>query len=152
MHHIAQVKCFLPIIGVLVGVSLSSCNAAGAFKAKNLTEQQITILGTWKCIFKIGQKTIQTDKFQYSFLKNNTLKSDLRVGGRRVVTLGVWRIDQASTLVFPGKKDITTRNLKTGDVSNGRIGKTTIFEIVDLTSNRLVFSAKEGNKVASCRR
>ena len=152
MHHIAQVKCFLPIIGVLVGVSLSSCNAAGAFKAKNLTEQQITILGTWNCIFKIGQKTIQTDKFQYSFLKNNTLKSDLRVGGRRVVTLGVWRIDQASTLVFPGKKDITTRNLKTGDVSNGRIGKTTIFEIVDLTSNRLVFSAKEGNKVASCRR
>ena len=152
MHHIAQVKCFLPIIGVLVGVSLSSCNAAGAFKAKNLTEQQITILGTWNCIFKIGQKTIQTDKFQYSFLKNNTLKSDLRVGGRRVVTLGVWRIDQASTLVFPGKKDITTRNLKTGDVSNARIGKTTIFEIVGLTSNRLVISAKKGNKVANCSR
>jgi len=152
MHHIAQVKCFLPIIGVLVGVSLSSCNAAGAFKAKNLTEQQITILGTWNCIFKIGQKTIQTDKFQYSFLKNNTLKSDLRVGGRRVVTLGVWRIDQASMLVFPGKKDITTQNLKTGSLKNERLGKTSIFNIEVLTSNRLVFSSAKRGKTASCRR
>lgn len=152
MHYLAQMKCFRPIIGVMVSASLSACHSVGASRAENPSIQQKTILGTWNCVFSAGQKTIPTDQFRYTFSRNNTLTSDLQIGVKQVVTRGTWRIDQASTLVFPGKKDITTRNLKTGDVSNGRIGKTTIFEIVDLTSNRLVFSAKEGNKVASCRR
>ena len=152
MDHIVPMKCFRPIIGVVVAALSSACQSVGAYRAESLSGQKRTILGTWNCTFKIGQKIIPTDKFQYSFSKNNLLQSDLQIGGTRVVTKGTWRIDKGPTLLFPGKKDIMTRNLTTGVSKTERIGKTAKFELSMLTANRLIFSSKESGKTASCRR
>ena len=95
--------------------------------------------------------TIPTDKFQYSFSPNGSLKSDLQVGNSRVVTKGVWMIVKAEQLVFPGQKSITTINLKTGTSKSQRTGKTTSFDIKTLSSKRLLFFGK-GGKIASCKR
>ena len=152
MDHIIPMKCFRPIVGVIVGALLSACQSVGAYREERLSDQTTTILGTWACTFKIGKKIIPTDKFQYRFSKNNLLESDLQIGDRRVVTKGTWRIDKGSTLVFPGKKDIMTRNLKTGASKIERVGKTAAFDLFTVTANRLVFSSKKSGKTASCRR
>lgn len=152
MDHFVSITYFRPIVAVMVWALLSACQSVGAFREERLSGQKAIILGTWNCTFKIGQKIIPTDKFQYRFSKNSLLQSDLQIGDSRVVTKGTWRIDKGSTLLFPGKKDITTRNLKTGASKIERVGQTTAFDLSVLTANRLTFSSKKSGKTASCRR
>lgn len=151
MNKLNQLKLSHPIATAVVVASLLTFSSSEAFGVDKVSEQRKLILGTWNCIFQSGGKTVPTDKFQYSFSPNGSLKSDLQLGGSRVVTKGVWMIDKATQLVFPGQKSITTVNLKTGATKSERRGKTTSFYIKTLSKKQLLFVGK-GGKIASCRR
>ena len=151
MNKLNQLKLSHPIATAVVVASLMIFSSSEAFGADKVSEQRKLILGTWNCIFQSGGKTIPTDKFQYSFSANGSLKSDLQVRSSRVVTKGVWMIDKATQLVFPGQKSITTVNLKTGATKSERRGKTTSFYIKTLSKKQLLFVGK-GGKIANCRR
>lgn len=151
VNKLNQMKLFHSMTAAIVVASLMTFISSEAYGEDKVSEQRKLILGDWNCIFKSGGKTIPTDKFQYSFSPNGSLKSDLQVGNSRVVTKGVWMIVKAEQLVFPGQKSITTINLKTGTSKSQRTGKTTSFDIKTLSSKRLLFFGK-GGKIASCKR
>ena len=151
MIRLTQIKFSHSITVAVVVATLITFSSSEAFGADKVSEQRKLILGTWNCIFQSGGKTIPTDKFQYSFSPNGSLKSDLQVGSSRVVTKGVWMVNKATQLVFPGQKSITTVNLKTGATKSERMGKTTSFYIKILSKKQLLFVGK-GGEIASCRR
>ena len=151
MIRLTQIKFSHSITVAVVVATLITFSSSEAFGADKVSEQRKLILGTWNCIFQSGGEVIPTDKFQYSFSPNGSLKSDLQVGGSRVVTKGVWMVNKATQLVFPGQKSITTVNLKTGATKSERMGKTTSFYIKILSKKQLLFVGK-GGEIASCRR
>ena len=151
MIRLTQIKFSHSITVAVVVATLITFSSSEAFGADKVSEQRKLILGTWNCIFQSGGGVIPTDKFQYSFSPNGSLKSDLQVGSSRVVTKGVWMVNKATQLVFPGQKSITTVNLKTGATKSERMGKTTSFYIKILSKKQLLFVGK-GGEIASCRR